>query len=72
MKFLKDYADKVVGIDFMKKRIEKARKLWNYENVEFQVGDVTNLKFKDNIFDVYTCDSGSGSFECQNEGRSSF
>ena len=35
MKFLKDYADKVVGIDFMKKRIEKARKLWNYKNVEF-------------------------------------
>jgi len=45
---LTDYFDKVVALDLEKPDIE-------YENVEPVAGDVTNLQFEDNSFDLVLC-----------------
>ncbi|MBI21954.1 MAG: hypothetical protein CL780_06885 [Chloroflexi bacterium] len=41
----------IVGIDFAKELIKKANSLDKPSNVDFQFGDITNLKFVDNNFD---------------------
>lgn len=41
----------IIGIDFAKELIKKANSLDKPSNVDFQFGDITNLKFPDNNFD---------------------
>jgi ArsR family transcriptional regulator len=46
---------KAVGIDMTESMIEKATqnaKKYNYNNVEFFLGEIENLPFEDNIFDL--------------------
>ncbi|KYK33191.1 MAG: arsenite S-adenosylmethyltransferase [Thermoplasmatales archaeon SG8-52-3] len=46
---------KVVGIDFTDEMIKKSKELadkYNYQNVEFRKGDIDNLPFKNEYFDV--------------------
>jgi len=46
---------KVVGLDFSEPMIEKARKnaeKLKFENIEFVLGDIENLPFKNNQFDM--------------------
>src|ERR1035437_10310828 len=46
---------KVIGIDFSTDIIEQAQQGYptlKYENLEFEQGDIYNLKFADNSFDV--------------------
>jgi len=46
---------KVIGIDFSKEMLKKARinaKKYNYKNVEFRQGDIEKLPLKDNSIDV--------------------
>lgn len=47
---------KLVGVDYAENMIHYANenklKLANFENITFAVGDITNLQFADNLFDV--------------------
>ena len=46
---------KVVGIDFTEEMINKSRELaqkYDYKNVEFRLGDIENLPFEDEYFNV--------------------
>jgi len=46
---------KVIGIDFTYEMIKKSRELadkYNYKNVEFRQGDIDNLPFENEFFDV--------------------
>jgi ArsR family transcriptional regulator len=46
---------KVIGVDMTEKMIEKAKanaKKYEYENVEFKLGDIENLPIEDNSVDV--------------------
>jgi len=48
-------SDKVIGIDFTKGMINKSSELakkYGYKNVEFKFGDIENLPFEDESFDV--------------------
>lgn len=45
----------VIGIDFTDEMVEKSKKLadkYGYKNVEFRLGDIENLPFEDEFFDV--------------------
>ena len=47
---------KVIAIDGSQDMIDVAKKiLSDYKNVELKVGDAENLPFKDNYFDIVTC-----------------
>jgi ubiquinone/menaquinone biosynthesis C-methylase UbiE len=51
-------AKKVTGVDLSQKNIETSRamaKLKKYDNAEFVVGDVHNLPFEDQQFDIVWC-----------------
>ncbi len=48
-------AAKVHGIDLSETMIEKARAKEFKENIDFRVGDVEQLPYEDNTFDVITC-----------------
>lgn len=46
---------KVIGIDFTEEMIKKSRELakkYDYKNVEFKFGDIENLPFENEYFDV--------------------
>jgi SAM-dependent methyltransferase len=46
---------KVIGVDMTEKMIEKARenaKKYNYDNVEFKLGDIEQLPIKDNSINI--------------------
>jgi len=46
---------KVIGIDFTDEMVEKSRELaknYGFKNVEFKLGDIENLPFEDEFFDV--------------------
>lgn len=46
---------KVIGVDMAEEMIKKARenvKKYNYDNVEFKLGDIENLPIEDNSIDV--------------------
>ena len=44
----------VMGIDISEAMLNVAKKKNKYKNVKFEVADATNLRFKDNSFDVST------------------
>lgn len=49
------YSGKVIGIDFTNKMIKKSRELakkYDYTNVEFRLGDIEDLPFENDSFDV--------------------
>ena len=45
------FCSEIIGIDFAKELIKKANLSNSSPNCEYQYGDVTNLKFKDETFD---------------------
>lgn len=53
--YLADYFCSVVSVDIDIPAIEHAKSNFQKNNLEFQVGDATNLKFADNTFDVVIC-----------------
>lgn len=60
-KILSDKGFKVFGIDYSEDIINIAKKRPGNENIKFQVGNVYNLQFPDNFFDIVIC---SGVFQC--------
>ena len=48
-------AIKVVGVDISNEAIEFACTKYRIKNLEFKVGDIHNLDFSENYFDVITC-----------------
>ncbi len=55
---LAEKVSSVVAYDATQEMLDQARKLShekNLTNIEFQIGDVMDLKFKDNSFDIITC-----------------
>lgn len=51
--FLKDFARRIIAVDFMKKRIERAKERNAFGNVEYRVADARNLSFLEaNTVDV--------------------
>ena len=48
-------AKQVIGIDFTSNLIQDATRKNNTENVKFIEGDLTNLPFRENTFDVILC-----------------
>lgn len=51
--FISGRAESVVGLDIAPDSIEFCRRTYRLENVQWVVGDVTDLKFGDNTFDIY-------------------
>lgn len=43
--FLKDFASRVVAVDLIPSRIERARELHSFPNVEYHVADVRSMQF---------------------------
>lgn len=46
------FVEKVIGIDYAKEMLAKAKK--DYGNIEYKMMDAMDLKFKENIFDLVT------------------
>lgn len=48
----------ITGVDIDKKLLEGARKIAKKErlDIKYEIGDIINIKFKDNLFDIVMCD----------------
>jgi len=47
--------EKIVGIDISPSMIKLCKNKVNKKNVEFQIANIEDLKFSDNLFDIITC-----------------
>jgi ubiquinone/menaquinone biosynthesis C-methylase UbiE len=52
---LADVAYKVEGVDLDSKTIEYASKKYLRQNINFTIGDILNIPFEDNFFDLIIC-----------------
>lgn len=55
---LAKYIEKVIAIDITPQMLKQANELsnsLNINNIDFEIGDVHNLKYEDNSFDIITC-----------------
>ena len=53
--YLAGYFKSVISVDIDEPAIEQAKKDFQKDNLEFQLGDALNLQFGDNTFDVVIC-----------------
>lgn len=52
---VKDKANMIAAIDISKEKIMHAKKISSFKNIDFQTGDICNLKFSRGFFNLIIC-----------------
>ena len=52
---LSNKAKEIYAIDISKKKIDYCRKINHFDNINFEIGNLTKLRYKDNSFDLIIC-----------------